>query len=165
MISSSSHSAYTRGTGTAVCASARITRYSRSTAWALGSRWPRAYAVAHTPSISDKLVSWVGLAALKSLGSERATEPADMIVHPAFEPTEGQIIPLPPDCCPTRGNPPAADSHLVPHKPALPTVDCIWAPGKPPLDRCRAGPRVAIIETAVAKSSLPSPWQRGEALL
>ena len=29
-----------RGTGTAVCASARMTRYSRSTAWALGSKFP-----------------------------------------------------------------------------------------------------------------------------
>ena len=78
-----------------------------------------------------EFVSWVGLAALEPLGSERAAEPVDAIAHPPFEPTEGQIIPLPADCCPTSGNPPVADSHLVPHKPVLPTVDCIWAPGKP----------------------------------
>jgi hypothetical protein len=129
MIASSSHRAYTRGTGTAVSARERMTRYSRSTAWALGSRWPRGFAPQNVRSGSGgELVSRVGLAALEPLGSERAAEPVEVIAHPPFEPTEGQIIR---GLLPLSGNPPVADTHLVPHKPALPTVDCIWALGNP----------------------------------
>jgi hypothetical protein len=62
-----------------------------------------------------KFVSRVGLAALEPLGRERAAEPVDVIAHPPFEPTEGQIIPLPADRCPTSGKPPVADCHLMPH--------------------------------------------------
>jgi hypothetical protein len=75
-----------------------------------------------------EFVSRVGLAALEPLGRERATEPGDAIAHPPFEPTEGQIIR---GLLPLSMNPPVTDTHLVPHKPALPTVDCIWAPGNP----------------------------------
>jgi hypothetical protein len=76
------------------------------------------------PGISDKLVGGIGLAALEPLGGERTTEPVDVIAHPAFDPTEREIVLLPPDCCPAREYPPVANSHFVPHKQALPTAAC-----------------------------------------
>ncbi len=39
------------------------------------------------PGSGDQLVGGIGLAALEPLGSERATEPVDVIAQPAFEPT------------------------------------------------------------------------------
>ena len=88
-------------------------------------------------------VSRVGLAALEPLSGERAAEPVDVIAHPPFEATEGQIIPLTTDCCRTRGNPPVADSHLAPHKPVLPTMDCIWGTGQ-------AAPAIVTLERSEA---------------
>jgi len=125
MIASSSHSAYTRGTGTAVCASARMTRYSRSTA-----RQQMAEGLAseniHICS-GDELVGRIGLTARKPLDSDRATEPVDVISHPAFEPTEGQSMTLHKDCYrPARGGLLVADHHLAPHKPALLAADCTY---------------------------------------
>ena len=116
MIASSSHNAYTRGTGTAVCARERITRYSAVDCVSAWQQMAKGLAPQNIRSGSgDELVSRVGLAALEPLGSERATEPGDAIAHPPFEPTEGQIIPLPADRCPTSGKPPVADCHLMPH--------------------------------------------------
>src|SRR5215831_9240765 len=126
MIASSSHSAYTCGTGTAVCASARMTRYSRSTAWALGSKFPSGLRRrTYVPLAAAELIGRIGLPALEPLRNDRATEPVDVIAHPTFEPTKRQSNRVPTDRCPTRGTPPVADSHLAPHTPAIPTVDCI----------------------------------------
>ena len=127
MIASSSHSAYTRGTGTrCMCQRAHdpVFPVDRVGAW---QQMAKGLAPQNISSGSgDELVSRVGLAALEPLGSERAAEPVDVIAHPPFEPTEWQIIPLPASCFRTNGNPSVADSHLAPHKPALPTVDCRW---------------------------------------
>ena len=123
MIASSSHRAYTRGTGTAVFPIDGMGAWQQMT---------EGLAPQNIRSGSGgEFVSRVGLAALEPLGSERAAEPVEVIAHPPFEPTEGQIIPLPTDRCPTCGNPPVADSHLVPHKPALPRWIVYGAPGKP----------------------------------
>ena len=113
MIASSSHSAYTRGTGTAVCASAHDPVFPVDR---VGARQQMAKGLA-PQNISfasgDELVSRVGLAAFEPLGSERAAEPVDVIAHPPFEPTEWQIISFPTNCFRTNGNPSVADSHLV----------------------------------------------------
>ena len=140
MIASSSHNAYTRGTGTAVCARERITRYSAVDCVSAWQQMAKGLAPQNISSGGGgELVSRVGLAALEPLGSKRAAEPVEVIAHPPFEPTEWQIIPFPTDCCPTSGNPSVADSHLAPYKPALPTVDCIWGTGQ-------AAPSIVTLE-------------------
>jgi hypothetical protein len=100
-----------------------------------------------------EFVSRVGLAAFEPLGSERAAEPVDAIAHPPFEPTEGQIIPLPADCCPTTGNPPVAESHFVPHNPDVTDGGLYMGTGQ-------AAPSIEVARGQELRSSLKGPSQK-----
>jgi hypothetical protein len=75
------------------------------------------------------------LAALEPLGSERAAEPVDVIAHPPFEPTEGQIIPLRADCCPATGSALVSDGHLAPLNQRQHRSIVLWITGTPPFEK------------------------------
>src|SRR5215469_16735767 len=102
-----------------------------------------------------ELIGRIGLPALEPLRNERATEPVDVIAHPAFEPTKRQSNRVPTDRCPTRGTPPVADSHLAttrrPYRPRI-----VNRPGRSggSFDRRRAG---LSLPTSERRLSPPSP--------